>query len=369
MPGSVLRIADLETPLLTVDSGVMQANIDTMAAWCAERGVPLAPHGKTTMAPEIWRRQLAAGAWGITVANAAQLRVALDAGVPRVIVANQLLSAEGLRLAASADVICWVDSLDGVRLMAERASGVVDVCIEIGAVGARTGVRDDALALELCHAVAAEPLLRLRGIAGYEGSVPAGNDRVAAVRSFLQRMRSVYTAGLGFFEEPLITAGGSAFFDLVVEELAGLPLVLRSGAYVLHDDVLYAQTTPSATRSGPDFHAASTLWARVVSVPEPGLAIVDAGKRDVAYDAGLPVLRAVIRDDEVVPGIAATMTATSDQHGYLQVEAGELRVGDVLEFGQSHPCTIADKRRALTLATRVSPSRITVSGSVPTCFE
>lgn len=363
-----VKISELETPLLTVDPDVMQANIAAMAAWCADRGVRLAPHGKTTMAPEIWRAQLDAGAWGITVANAQQLAVAVDAGVPRVIVANQLLSAEGLRLAAAAGAICWVDSLDGVRLMSQRATGVVDVCVELGAVGARTGVRDDDLALELCRAVAAEPMLRLRGVAGYEGSVP-GADRVAAVRAFLRRMRAVYSAAFELFEDALITAGGSAFFDLVVEEFAGLPLVLRSGAYVLHDDVLYAGSTPAATRSGPVFAAASTLWARVVSVPEPGLAIVDAGKRDVAYDAGLPVLRSVIRGDALVSGVVAEMTATNDQHGYLRVDAGELRVGDVLEFGQSHPCTIADKRRQLTLATRTATTELTVAGSIPTFFE
>lgn len=362
-----VKIADLETPLVTVDPAVMQANIDTMAAWCAARGVLLAPHGKTTMAPEIWRAQLDAGAWGITVANAQQLAVAVAAGVERIIVANQLLSAEGLRLAASSGAVCWVDSLDGVRLMAERAPGVVDVCVELGAVGARTGVRDDGVALEICRAVAAEPLLRLRGVAGYEGSVP-GSNRVAAVRGFLRRMSAVYNEALELFEDPLITAGGSAFFDQVVEEFVGLPLVLRSGAYVLHDDSLYAGSTPSATRSGPVFAAASTLWARVVSVPEPGLAIVDAGKRDVAYDAGLPVLRAVFRGDATVDGVVATMTATNDQHGYLAVSAGELRVGDVLEFGQSHPCTIADKRRVLTLATR-SGAELTVVGGIPTFFE
>ncbi|NQX28836.1 alanine racemase [Microbacteriaceae bacterium VKM Ac-2854] len=367
MVGAV-EVFELETPLLTVDPAVLQANIDTMAAWCAERGVLLAPHGKTTMAPEIWRAQLDAGAWGITVANAQQLAVAVDAGIERIVVANQLLSAEGLRLAAASGAICWVDSLAGVRLMAERAVGVVDVCVELGAVGARTGVRDDAVALEICRAVVAEPSLRLRGVSGYEGSVP-GADRVAAVREFLRRMRAVYEDGLELFEDPLITAGGSAFFDLVVEEFAGLPLVLRSGAYVLHDDVLYAGSTPSATRSGPVFQAASTLWARVVSVPEPGLAIVDAGKRDVAYDAGLPVLRAVFRGDDIVPGVVAEMTNTNDQHGYLAVSSGELRVGDVLELGQSHPCTIADKRRVLTLASRLSPTELTMVGSVPTFFE
>lgn len=367
-------VARLETPLLTLDPALLQSNIDAMAAWCTEKGVALAPHGKTTMAPEIWRQQLDAGAWGITVANAAQLRVALDAGVPRVIVANLLLSDEGLRLAAGADVVCWVDSAEAVAIMAAGApvssgdTGTIDVCVELGAVGARTGVRDDADALELCRLVAAEPRLRLRGIAGYEGSVPAGEDRVAAVRAYLHRLRTVFEAALPLFEEPMITAGGSAFFDLVVEELAGLPLVLRSGAYVLHDDVLYAQTTPAATRTGPIFAPATSLWARVLSVPEPGLAVVDAGKRDVAYDSGLPVLRRVIRGGAVIEGVAAVMTATNDQHGYLAVSAGELRVGDVLEFGQSHPCTIADKWRELTLADRPTPTSLAIVGSVATFF-
>src|ERR1039457_2756263 len=87
-------------PVLTIDEAALEHNITTMAKWCADRGVELAPHAKTTMAPQLWARQLAAGGWGLTAASAAQLRVYRAFGVSRVILANQVTDVPALR---------WID--------------------------------------------------------------------------------------------------------------------------------------------------------------------------------------------------------------------------------------------------------------------
>src|SRR5690606_19723057 len=115
------RLADLPTPLLTLDRTRLSRNIASMQNWCDERGALLAPHGKTTMSPQFWLEQLRAGAWAITVANESQLRIARGAGVPRIILANLLLRPAGLEwVSAQLDAdegfefFCWVDSIDSV---------------------------------------------------------------------------------------------------------------------------------------------------------------------------------------------------------------------------------------------------------------
>lgn len=388
-PATELPIADLSTPVFTVDLDAVAHNIAVMRDWTAERGVSLAPHGKTTMCPALWWWQLAEGAWAITVANEAQLRVARAAGIPRVIVANEYLSPQGLGWLAGEldadpdfDVVVWADSTIAVEQMTRHldAAGArrqLPVCVEIGHPGARTGVRDLDSAEQIARAVVASPRLQLRGVSGYEGSVPADDAAAKAdgVREFLTVMGQRYAALAPLVEadEPILTAGGSAFFDLVVDVLApvaatvpGTRLVLRSGAYVVHDDLLYAGTTPAADRSGPAFRAAAHVWARVLSVPEPTLALLDVGKRDVPYDAGLPVVQQVLRDGHPVTLPPVSLHATNDQHGYLRPPApGALAVGDVVRLGLSHPCTMFDKWRSVLLVQGEPPR---VRGVVATYF-
>jgi D-serine deaminase-like pyridoxal phosphate-dependent protein len=383
-----LDLMELSTPIFTLDLAAIDHNISTMRDWTTERGAALAPHGKTTMCPALWKWQLAAGSWAITVANEAQLRVARDAGLRRVVVANEFLSPQGLTWLAEQlnadpnfEVITWVDSVDGVRQMTDAltragAKRPVQVCVEVGHLSARAGVRDHADALAIAHAVIDSPSLQLRGVSGYEGSVPGeGSERIDNVRAFLKAMADLFAevSPLVETDEALITAGGSALFDLVVEVLgpvaAGTPnarLLLRSGAYVVHDDCLYAGSTPAATRSGPEFTPAAHVWARVISRPEPDLVLLDAGKRDIPYDAGLPIVQRVVGNAGLVDAPACEVFATNDQHAYVRLtEPESLQVGDVVRLGLSHPCTMFDKWRSALL---VEGDRPRVRGAIPTFF-
>lgn len=383
-----LGLAELSTPVFTLDLEGLEHNISTMRDWVAEQGASLAPHGKTTMCPALWKWQVNHGSWAITVANEAQLRVARDAGMRRVVVANEFLSPAGLAWLAHEldadpgfEVITWVDSTEGVRLMTEAltaadARRLLPVCLEVGHPKARAGVRDHDDALAVARAVVESARLQLRGLAGYEGSVPGqGEQRIAGVRSFLTAMGDLVPdiALLVEADELLITAGGSALFDLVVEVLgpiaAGTPnsrLLLRSGAYVVHDDGLYAHSTPAANRSGPEFRAAAHVWARVISAPEPDLVLLDVGKRDIPYDSGLPVVQRLLRGDEFIEAPAAEVFNTNDQHAYVRLaEPGSLAVGEIVQLGLSHPCTMFDKWRSALL---VEGDRPRVRGAIPTFF-
>ena len=186
------------------------------------------------------------------------------------------------------------------------------VLIELG--GTRAGCRTDEQVHEVASAVAASRHLELAGIEGFEGTL--GADRspatLAAVDAFVDRMRRLVEA----LDLDLVTAGGSALFDRVAERLRfdrPVRVVLRSGCYLTHDDGLYAGVSPLPLRP------ALELWARVLSCPEPGLAIAGFGKRDAPYDLGLPVVRSVA---------GVEVEALNDQHAFLRDPSGALRVGD-----------------------------------------
>lgn len=390
----------LPTPLVTLSEAAVAHNVATMAAWCAAAGVDLAPHGKTTMSRALWQLQLDAGAWGISVATPWQASVALGWDVPRVLLANALVQPAALRaLAADAGrLTVWTDSVHGVALMAEALAGAgadsdgrLDVLVELGAAGGRTGARGQGAALAVARAVAASPVLRLAGVAGYEGAL--AHDATAAsldrVRGYLADLGALHdaVADAGLYPdddgELLLTAGGSAYFDVVAAVLAArhdpdgvrgrrTRVLLRSGAYVVHDDGFYRGISPLSRGAGPTaLRPALHGWATVVSRPEPGLLLLDAGKRDLPFDEGLPEPQGVRRlgSATLEPLPAAQVTAMNDQHTFVAVDpASDVQVGDVLRLGLSHPCTTFDKWRGLPLVDDDRAAEPRVIGLVETAF-
>ncbi|MDX3136399.1 amino acid deaminase [Streptomyces europaeiscabiei] len=359
------------TPVLALSAERLEHNLALMETYSARHGLAFAPHGKTSMAPRLFWRQIERGAWGITLAMPHQMRVAREFGIERIFLANEVVDPAALRWIAAelaADpsfrFVCYVDSVRGVELMdaALRGSGrsarPVDVVVELGAgEGARTGVRTEAECAAVADAVAAAGTLRLVGVAGYEGEVPrADPERVGA---WLRRLTALAVdfdkagrfAGL---DEIVVSAGGSAWFDTVAEVFAELPelsvpvlKLLRSGAYVSHDAGHYRRITPfNRVPEEGTLEPAFRLWAQVVSRPSPDQAFANAGKRDAAHDLDLPAAE-VVRDaatGTVRDATGITVTGLSDQHAWLRTEAGAgLEVGDWVGLGLSHPCTSFDK--------------------------
>lgn len=364
-------LSEFSTPILVLDGPAMRDNIRTMAAWAERHGLELMPHGKTTMAPELWRRQLDAGATGITVATGWQAIVALHAGVPTVQIANACTDGALLRRISAwlddhpeQEVASWVDSEATVDLMVSALppTSRLGVLVERGAPGGRTGARDDDTVIALAEKVTATDRLVLRGVAGYEGAL--AHDRspeaVSAVRAFCDALVALVGRVNPMVNgSAWLTAGGSAFFDIVAESFASageVRAILRSGAYITHDDGFYQGISPldasRAKRGGPFLRAAMSAYARVVSLPEPGLALLDAGKRDIPFDEGLPHVRSISRrlGEEGHP-LAAEVTALNDQHSFLRWQGeADVRIGDVVRLGLSHPCTAFDKWRLIPVA-------------------
>jgi D-serine dehydratase len=377
---NVLR-GDTSFPVAVLKTSALLHNLAWMRHFCERHGATLAPHGKTTMSPQLFGAQLANGAWGITLATATQVQVAHRFGVRRVLLANQLVARADLNAILELmhgdpdfDCVVLADSLAGVErlaqaLAAHRLARPLPVLVELGLEGKRTGCRTADEALAVARAVAASAGLRLAGFEGYEG-VLVSDDRAAdvkAVKAFVARIvalvRAADEARLFGGPEILLSAGGSAYFDLVARGFAdpgalSLPVraVLRSGCYLTSDHGSYQRLIGQLdereqTVPGTGLRPALEVWSVVQSRPERELAILTMGKRDASYDVDLPLPLFAHRPgpgpaSALPPGCA--IVKMNDQHAYLRLPPGDpicatLAVGDLVGCGISHPCTTFDK--------------------------
>jgi D-serine deaminase-like pyridoxal phosphate-dependent protein len=358
---------DRTWPLLALDRSAVEHNVTTVAGALAAAGVDHAPHVKTHMSRELWDRQRAAGAWGATVATPSQLRTVLAWGTARrLLLANELVDPrDAARLRAALDAgaadevwVC-VDSAHGVEVLRRAFDGAphrrLGVLVELGVDGGRTGVRTVDGVARLARSVA-DAGLRVAGVSGYEGPVASGTStaELDAVARWCGLLRDAGAAVAPLVDGPVaLSAGGSAFADVVVRELAraaGARVVVRSGAYVAHDHGHYAHADPWTRLGVAALRPAITVWAAVLSTPEPGLAVCGAGRRDVSFDLDLPVplvARATGPTGRLADprALDAQVTALDDQHAYLRVPHDDLTPGDVVGLGVSHPCTTFDKYR------------------------
>ena len=367
-------------PTAVLLQSAIASNSALFAKFCGEHKISFAPHGKTTMSPELFDIQMRDGAWGITAATAFQARTMIEHGVPRVLIANEVVAPGDIAWVAQAtrqkhEVVCCVDSTHAVKILDDGLAGLlrgrkVSVLVELGVMDGRTGARTVSEALVVARDVVASSSLKLVGVSGFEGIISESQTQTAEQRvdNFLDDLRGLADAMIAenLFQgvsEILISAGGSVFFDRVAAKLVGRNsaiserIIIRSGCYLSHDDGVIDQLSPygSASRvSGDVFRAALEVWGVVLSRPEPSRAIVGIGKRDVSTDGMLPIAKKILRRGNVQPQDWAEGTRAvrvDDQHLYLNVDASdEVAVGDLIGFGISHPCTTFDKWRAIPIA-------------------
>jgi D-serine dehydratase len=371
---NILR-GNLPMPLAVLSRPAMENNSRWMRRFIADKKLAIAPHGKTTMAPQLFRRQIEDGAWAITVATVQQLAVCRRFGFHRLLLANEPVGAPELdylfaELAASPslEIYVLVDSLAGVERIAAagRRSGGgqrLQLLLEVGIPGGRAGLRNTPEAIEVARA-ARRAGLTLRGVEGFEGILKEAGP-VDAFLDFLCGAAAAI-AGEGLFaagQPVVLTAGGSAFYDRVAarlarQKLAGETLIVtRSGCYLTHDSLQYEASYRAIRARGEglpegDFTAALMVWTHLQSRPEPTRAVLAMGRRDVSYDQQLPVPLLWYRPGlHVAPVAVAPGHATAglyDQHCCLDLPPDSpLGVGDLVGFGISHPCTTFDKWQLL----------------------
>jgi D-serine dehydratase len=372
---------DTSFPVAVLKTSALKHNLDWMRRFCERYGATLAPHGKTTMSPQLFGAQLANGAWGITLASSTQVQVAHRFGVRRVLLANQLVARADTHAVLQLmhddpNFDCYVlaDSLAGVARLAESVerhplARSLPVLVELGLPGKRAGCRTMDEAMTVARAVAGAPGLQLAGFEGYEGLLVSGERErdLREVADFVARIvalvRESDDEGLFGSAEILLSAGGSAYFDLVARGFANVgglsrPVrpVLRSGCYLTSDHGSYKRLIRELNRredvaAQDGLRPALEVWSVVQSRPEPTLAILTMGKRDASYDVDLPIPLYSHRPGPGAPQPlpeGCEIFKMNDQHAYLRLPEGHplcdmLAVGDLVGCGISHPCTTFDK--------------------------
>jgi D-serine dehydratase len=373
---------DLMMPVAILRESCLINNRRWMREFLALTGVRLCPHGKTTMSPELFRMQIEDGVWGMTAATAHHTRVYRHFGVQRVLLANQLIGKADIayvlgEIAADPgfDFYCLVDSMAGVRLLEEAAATygaerTLQVLLEVGARGGRTGVRSTADGIDVANAVASSPHLALRGVESFEGifgtAAPGAEQVSRMLDETLELGNECLRRGLFAAEPVLLSAGGSAFFDLCAARLKASPLasraeiILRPGCYLTQDHGMYESSfdrlrarMPKVAALGSGLQPALEVWTQIQSVPEDGRAIAAFGKRDASYDAELPRplrwYRPSLHDQPVPVPPGCRVSKLFDQHASVDAPANFCAVGDYMGFGISHPCTTFDKWRILLI--------------------
>lgn len=361
-------LEDVSLPAAVIFDSALDQNIAWMQRFADAHGAKLAPHGKTTMTPALFRRQLEAGAWGITLATAVQCAAAFEHGATRLLMANQLVGVANMAIVAGliergADYFCLVDSVANVEALGRYfgARGLtLQVLVELGVPGGRCGVRNEPELNALVDAIAAAPAIALCGIEGYEGLI-GGAQAVDAIRSYGRRLvssvRRLRDEGAFADRTPIVTAAGSQWFDLIAEAFDEADLrdrctpVLRPGCYVVHDHRSYRDAMAEIKTRHPELEGelqpALAVFALVQSLPEPGLAVVAMGKRDISVDPDLPIPLQLHRPGEPARPLAGChVRKVMDQHAMMVIpEDADIRIGDVVSFGASHPCLTFDKWR------------------------
>lgn len=371
-PGWNLLREDVSLPAAVLYRSRLENNLQWMQRFAQKRRVSLAPHGKTTMAPALFARQLAAGAWGMTLATATQVSVAHRFGVRRVVMANQLVGQRNMEIISELldkgllDFYCLVDSVDNLRDLATFFCGrkqSLQVLIEIGVAGGRCGTRTQEDIHALVAEIAKHPCIQLAGIETYEGVIK-GDNLAERIRAHVVMVKDVCLELLAQdafdTKKILLTGAGSAWYDIVAEVFGDhlddrIVPVIRPGCYLIHDqglcmhnqDNLMARCAGDPDIEG-DLQSGLEIWAYVQSIPEPGQAVIGLGKRDVAFDAGLPIPALHYRPGSDTQPDAAPkhwqVVSMMDQHAAMTFSpTDDLQVGDIIAFGTSHPCLTFDK--------------------------
>jgi D-serine dehydratase len=383
---------DVALPVAVLRQSALDNNLAWMSAFARHHGLSLAPHGKTTMSPELMAMQMQHGAWGMTAANPFHAALYAQWGIVRIIIANQVVGRQSLdalialmRDHPSAEVYSLVDSTAGVAALAGAIGSAqlgrpLRVLVEIGDAGQRAGVRSTAQALAVARAAHAAQGIALAGIEIFEGVHADGAGSGAHLARFAEAVRAIVGEGLIETAEVIVSAGGSLFYDQAAATMltacADRPVrpVLRSGCYLTHDHGMYAAAHHGIVARGlvtlpaGGLQPALEVWAHIQSRPEPGQAIAALGKRNISSDAGLPVPLWHVRpgrDARPLPLQGCTTAKLYDQHACLAVPPGsDLAYGDLIGFGISHPCTTFDKWRHLLIV----DDNYRVTGRVSTHF-
>ncbi|MBL8671556.1 MAG: alanine racemase [Alphaproteobacteria bacterium] len=406
---NVLR-GDMMLPLLVMRDGHLRNNLTLMREFAEHHKVSLAPHGKSSFCPQLYIDQMeVGGSWGITAATIHQASIVAATGIKNIFIANELIGKANIeqlvelrRTYPDAKIYSLVDSAGAMEQFTRYGAKHLkpgerfQVLVEVGVDQGRAGVRTFDQAKDLIGLLMKDSkTFDLAGIECYEGLVarPTYDETMRVVDELLDRTVQVlhHANAIGAFkgrDEVILTAGGSAYYDRVVERfkrarnVPGLRIILRGGSYATYDHGFYCghlrsmdkrqgfETGKGKVSALESFTPALEMMAAVVSLQDEGVAVMNMGIRDLPYDLGYPTPLRQYRDGKLLRGLAGPeskyeVTKSNDQHCYMAYPKGaDIKVGDLFAFGISHPCTAFDKWDVLY---RVDED-FTVTGALKTFF-
>jgi len=336
---------NLLTPTLLLDTNNVQTNINEMQSVCDRHGVELWPHIKTHKMVEVAKRQIAAGAAGLTCAKLGEAEAMLPAAPPAIFLAHSLVDPRQIprlcRLAASVEqlIVACTSAAHCVALEKLLAEADLHLPVMMGVdVGlGREGARGLQAAIELAGLIRRQPHMTLHGVYAHEGQMyaapPAEADAaVAGVHGRLLEVRDAIDPNLRVWP-------GSSVSATRMAAMPGITAV-RPGAYVFGDLAL-----AEVTQVMPWEHVALTVLATVIDRPEPGLALIDAGSKVFSSDKTPSGIHARAWDQRDI-----NVVRCNEEHGYVTgSQVDELQVGDRLRFVPAHICTVINLSDTVTI--------------------
>jgi D-serine deaminase-like pyridoxal phosphate-dependent protein len=279
------------TPALLVDLDAMEANIADMAEFYKSRSTKLRPHFKTHKSPIIAKKQIEAGAIGITCAKLSEAEVLLDAGISSILIANQVVEPIKImhmaQLARQNQLIVAVDSVENIHMiskLASEAGSEIDALVEVNVGLNRSGVKPGTAALDLAKLIHELPGIRFMGVLGYEGHAvlePESEVRASRVEkamgALVNSSKIIREAGIPV---EIVSAGGTGTYDLT-GDFPGITEV-EAGSYLFMDTRYQNLELP--------FRQSVTLLATIISIPTKERAIIDSGMKSISSDNGLPIV-------------------------------------------------------------------------------
>jgi D-serine deaminase-like pyridoxal phosphate-dependent protein len=337
--GKGRRLSEIDTPSLLLEAEALEGNIARMAAFFAGRACGLRPHFKSHKCTQIARRQMQAGAVGITCAKLGEAEVLADAGIREILIANQIVGhvkvARLVALAQRAAPMVAVDAAENIRMISAAAAAArveIGLLVEVDIGMKRCGVRPGAPALELARLAASLPGVKFMGLQGYEGHVVDLRDlgeRTEKTRAALQLLadtrRLIEQAGLPV---KIVSGGGTGTYT-ITGDFPGVDEV-QAGSYACMD-WWYSDIRP-------EFKQALSILATVISRPAAGVAIIDVGRKGVGAEFGPPRVKNL-------PGAGIASFGSEEHTAIALPPEASLRVGDRLEIIPSHGCTTANLYR------------------------
>jgi D-serine deaminase-like pyridoxal phosphate-dependent protein len=332
-----MDLRELNTPALLVDVDRLETNIAAMATAFAEAGVALRPHVKTSKCWEVVRRQLDAGAAGLTCSTAAEVVWLRDRGVTDLLWANVPVGPGKVALTvATPGLTVTLDSVEAARPLsaaAAEAGVTVPFLLEVNTGHARLGVEPER-AVETVAAITALPGLRLRGVLTHEGHIAGAPGRSALEKAGTmagERLVAVADAVRAAGHDVEIVSVGSTPGATSAPFVYGVTEG-RPGTYVYYDANQVRLGSASIDR------CASSVLARVVSVQRDGRAIIDAGVKAMSSDTiAVTGNVGVATGPDGVPLPGVTFAEANEEHGFLFHDGG-FAVGDLVRIVPNHAC-------------------------------